>query len=169
MKVKNDKGLTLVELLVLLVVAGLVAVLAVPNMAMANNRARMQETLHLAHSVAAAIEASRAEFRMDDFVAKVNGLNQAGELSVQECPWLVPAYLEPRSLRAPFGGRLSFSADPLTGQVNVGAPGKGGVLEFALNAAPLRYELTESRDFYRGVVFRDGVLVIGPRNASADR
>ena len=165
---RNEKGFTLVDLLVLLVIAGVVLTLALPNMAMARNRSKMLDTLKNLHKVATGVEAGRVEFMKGEFVAKVNQLNNIGSLSASECPWLVPEFLGKCGLRTAWGNRFSFEADALSGDVNIGAPGRTGVLEFSLTDEPLRYELRTPEDFNRGVVFRNGVMVIGPGFESGD-
>jgi len=120
------------------------------------------------YTVSAGIESGRVEFPKDEFVAKVNQLNNIDVLSSSECSWLVPEFLSPRSLQTPWGGRLTFLAEAETGQVNIGAPGKSGLLEFELTAEPLLYEIETPADFDRGVVFRNGVMVIGPGTTDPD-
>lgn len=164
---RNDKGFTLVDLLVLLLIAGVFLILALPNMAMARNRARLQDTLQQVQAVAAGVEAGRAEFPQAEYAARVNQLNNLEYLTAEECPWLVPEFLSPRGLKTPWGGRIVFRADPLTGQVKVGAPGKKGKLDLSLDTEPFLYPVRSTPDFDRGVVFRNGVMIIGPQAESS--
>lgn len=166
-KVKK-KGFTLLELLVLLGILAIAALLAMPNMAMARNRAKLLQTIRGVHTVAVAIEASRVEHVSADFVNKVNQLNDLEGLTWEDCPWLVPKYLPPRINRTVWGGRLSYLAEAPLGRVNIGAPGRSGTLAFALTETSRFYELRSPVDFDHGVVFRDGFMIIGPKIADKE-
>ncbi len=159
----KKEGFTLVELLVLLLIVVVAVALALPNMTMARNKEQLRQTMQLLNTIAAGIEASRVELITSEFVARVNQLNDLTTLNAQDCPWLVPQYLPVLDLRTAWGGRISFLAESGTGRVSIGAEGRSGKLEFSLAAEPFLYELIRAEDFDRGIVFRDGKIVIAPR------
>jgi type II secretory pathway pseudopilin PulG len=163
-KMKN-KGLTLVEVLVLLVIAAVAFVWAYPNLEMARNRVKLQKTVISAHSLAMGLESYRVDTLKDAFVSQVDTLKNHDELSASTTPWLVPDHCPPLRAVSAWGGRFVFELDAETGRVNIGVPGRSGLLEFSLSADPQTYKVERPEDFNRGLIFRDGKMVVGPHVA----
>lgn len=163
----KNKGFTLVELLVLLALAGLMLTFSLPNLALARQKANLRDTIQLVYTISVGIESGRVELMKDEFVSKVNQLNDLTQLSAQDCPWLVPKYLKAQTLRTTWGGRMLFQADEKSGRVNIGAPGRSGILRISLDSEPVFYQLDTVQDCDRGIVFRDGRMVVGPELADS--
>ncbi|MCP5105980.1 MAG: prepilin-type N-terminal cleavage/methylation domain-containing protein [bacterium] len=155
---KNKKGFTLVELLIVIAIIGIVAAIAVPNLLTALQKGKQKATMGDMKTIGGAIE----DYMTDNYMAPggsaetfISGLEQ----------YLEPFYIKQLPLKDGWGSSLVYVSGAIgveQDQYSVISYGRGGTSN-GFNPAVSNYIVTTMAGFENDMCFSNGQFTYIPK------